>query len=296
MKFVWYEKDEKKQLGVLQKEESHILSLKDLLPERGFQDLLDFIKRYTPEDIAVIRGAMEKEKLQGTPLTKVRVLSPIERPIHDIICVGVNYESHLKESTLGLKDPKLDGPKEPVYFSKRAVRILGTEEPIEGFLSLDDALDYEVELAVLMGKEGRDIPKDKVKDHIFGYTVFNDVSSRTLQKSHIQWYKGKSLDTHSILGPYVLLAEDAAYPPDFTVETRVNGELRQKSSTRLFIHDVDKLISDFSRGITLEPGDIIATGTPSGVGMGFDPPKFLKSGDLMECSISGIGTLRNKVR
>ena len=296
MKFVWYEKDEKKQLGVLQKEESHILSLTDLLPERGFQDLLDFIKRYTPEDIAVIRGAMEKEKLQGTPLAKVRVLSPIERPIHDIICVGVNYESHLKESTLGLKDPKLDGPKEPVYFSKRAVRILGTEEPIEGFLSLDDALDYEVELAVLMGKEGRDIPKDKVKDHIFGYTVFNDVSSRTLQKSHIQWYKGKSLDTHSILGPYVLLAEDAAYPPDFTVETRVNGELRQKSSTRLFIHDVDKLISDFSRGITLEPGDIIATGTPSGVGMGFDPPKFLKSGDLIECSISGIGTLRNTVR
>ena len=296
MKFVWYEKDEKKQLGVLQKEERHILSLTDLLPERRFQDLLDFIKRYTPEDIAVIRGAMEKEKLQGTPLTKVRVLSPIERPIHDIICVGVNYESHLKESTLGLKDPKLDGPKEPVYFSKRAVRILGTEEPIEGFLSLDDALDYEVELAVLMGKEGRDIPKDKVKDHIFGYTVFNDVSSRTLQKSHIQWYKGKSLDTHSILGPYVLLAEDAAYPSDFTVETRVNGELRQKSSTRLFIHDVDKLISDFSRGITLEPGDIIATGTPSGVGMGFDPPKFLKSGDLMECSISGIGTLRNTVR
>lgn len=296
MKFVWYEKDEKKQLGVLQKEERHILSLTDLLPERRFQDLLDFIKRYTPEDIAVIRGAMEKEKLQGTPLTKVRVLSPIERPIHDIICVGVNYESHLKESTLGLKDPKLDGPKEPVYFSKRAMRILGTEEPIEGFLSLDDALDYEVELAVLVGKEGRDIPKEKVKDHIFGYTVFNDVSSRTLQKSHIQWYKGKSLDTHSILGPYVLLAEDAAYPPDFTVETRVNGELRQKSSTRLFIHDVDKLISDFSRGITLEPGDIIATGTPSGVGMGFDPPKFLKSGDLMECSISGIGTLRNKVR
>lgn len=296
MKFVWYEKNGIKQLGVLQKEESHILSLKDLLPERGFLDLLDFIKRYTPEDIAVIREAMEKEKPQGTPLTKVRVLSPIERTIHDIICVGVNYESHLKESTLGLKDPKLDGPKEPVYFSKRAVRILGTEEPIEGFLSLDDALDYEVELAVLMGKEGRDIPKDKVKDHIFGYTVFNDVSSRTLQKSHIQWYKGKSLDTHSILGPYVLFAEDAAYPPDFTVETQVNGELRQKSSTRLFIHDVDKLISDFSRGITLEAGDIIATGTPSGVGMGFDPPKFLKSGDLMECSISGIGTLRNKVR
>ena len=183
MKFVWYEKDEKKQLGVLQKEERHILSLTDLLPERRFQDLLDFIKRYTPEDIAVIRGAMEKEKPQGTPLTKVRVLSPIERPIHDIICVGVNYESHLKESTLGLKDPKLEGPKEPVYFSKRAVRILGTEEPIEGFLSLDNALDYEVELAVLIGKEGRDIPKDKVKDHIFGYTVFNDVSSRTLQKA-----------------------------------------------------------------------------------------------------------------
>ncbi|SFN78702.1 fumarylacetoacetate hydrolase family protein [Proteiniclasticum ruminis] len=296
MKFVWYEKDGEKRLGVLHKEESHIISLEELLPMRGFQDLVDFIERYTTEDLNLIRRAMEKDKTQGTPVTKVRILSPIERPRHDIICVGVNYEAHLKESTLGLKDPKLDGPKEPVYFSKRAVRILGTEEPIEGFFSLDEALDYEVELAVLIGKEGRDIPKEKVKEHIFGYTVFNDVSSRTLQKSHIQWYKGKSLDTHSILGPYVLFAEDAAYPPDFTVETRVNGELRQKSSTRLFIHDVDKLISDFSRGITLEPGDIIATGTPSGVGMGFTPPKFLKSGDLVECSISGIGILRNKVR
>lgn len=296
MKFVWYEKEGKKQLGVLQKDETHILSFKDLLPERWFQDLMDFIERYTPEDIAVIRREVEKEQPHGTPLMEVGVLSPIERPRHDIICVGVNYEAHLKESTLGLKDPKLDGPKEPVYFSKRAVSILGTEEPIEGFLSLDNALDYEVELAVLIGKEGRDIPKEKVKNHIFGYTVFNDVSSRTLQKNHIQWYKGKSLDTHSILGPYVLFAEDAAYPPDFIVETRVNGELRQKSSTRLFIHDVDKLISDFSRGITLEAGDIIATGTPSGVGMGFTPPKFLKSGDLVECSISGIGTLRNTVR
>lgn len=296
MKFVWYEKEGKKQLGVLQKDETHILSLKDLLPERGFQDLMDFIERYTPEDIAVIRREVEKEQPHGTPLMEVGVLSPIERPRHDIICVGVNYEAHLKESTLGLKEPKLDGPKEPVYFSKRAVSILGTEEPIEGFLSLDNALDYEVELAVLIGKEGRDIPKEKVKNHIFGYTVFNDVSSRTLQKNHIQWYKGKSLDSHSILGPYVLFAEDAAYPPDFIVETRVNGELRQKSSTRLFIHDVDKLISDFSRGITLEAGDIIATGTPSGVGMGFTPPKFLKSGDLVECSISSIGTLRNTVR
>lgn len=295
MKLIWYWYQDEKDLGVLSKGEEEILPLKKLLPNRQFKDLLDFIEIHEKEDLDFLRQAVEEDGTGGVPLTGVKILSPVEHPRHDIICVGVNYEAHLKESTLGLKDPKLDGPKEPVYFSKRAVRILGTEEPIEGFLTLDEALDYEVELAVLIGKEGRDIPKEKVKEYIFGYTVFNDVSSRTLQKAHIQWYKGKSLDTHSIMGPFVLLAEDTKYPPEFTVETRVNGELRQRSSTRLFIHDLDQLISDFSKGITLVPGDIIATGTPSGVGMGFTPPKFLKRGDLVECSVSGIGTLKNTV-
>lgn len=295
MKLLWYEIQHEKALGVLNSAEERILPLAKLIPHKSFRDMIDFIERHEKEDLDLMRNGLEEEKIEGILLEEVKVLSPIEYPKHDIICVGVNYEEHLKESTLGLKDPELDKPKEPVYFSKRAVKILGPEDPIEGFFELDEALDYEVELAVLIGKEGRDIPKEKVKEYIFGYTVFNDVSSRTLQKAHIQWYKGKSLDTHSIMGPFVLLAEDTKYPPEFTVETRVNGELRQRSSTRLFIHDLDQLISDFSKGITLVPGDIIATGTPSGVGMGFTPPKFLKRGDLVECSVSGIGTLKNTV-
>jgi 2-keto-4-pentenoate hydratase/2-oxohepta-3-ene-1,7-dioic acid hydratase in catechol pathway len=296
MKLLWYEIQHEKALGVLNSAEERILPLAKLLPDKSFRDMIDFIERHEKEDLDLMRNGLEEEKIEGILLEEVKVLSPIEYPKHDIICVGVNYEEHLKESTLGLKDPELDKPKEPVYFSKRAVKILGPEDPKEGFFELDEALDYEVELAVILGKEGRDINPEAVKEHIFGYTVFNDISSRNLQKAHIQWYKGKSLDTHSIMGPYILLADDIAFPPEFTVETRVHGELRQKSNTRLFIHNLNKIISDFSKGITLVPGDIIATGTPSGVGMGYTPPRFLHSGDLVECSISGIGTLRNKVK
>jgi 2-keto-4-pentenoate hydratase/2-oxohepta-3-ene-1,7-dioic acid hydratase in catechol pathway len=156
-------------------------------------------------------------------------------------------------------------------------------------------LDYEVELAVIIGKEGRNIAREEVEDYIFGYSIFNDISSRRLQREHLQWFKGKSLDTYSVLGPVIVHKSAFAYPPEVEIECRVNGEVRQHSNTNLLIHNIATIISDFSQGITLEPGDIIATGTPSGVGMGFKPPRFMKKGDLVECEIAGIGILRNRI-
>ena len=144
---------------------------------------------------------------------------------------------------------------------------------------------------MIIGKRGRDIKKEDAEDYIFGYSVFNDLSARRLQKEHTQWYKGKSLDTYSIMGPSILYKEDLPFPIEVDVVSRVNGEQRQNGNTNMLIHDIPAIIEDFSKGITIEPGDIIITGTPAGVGMGFNPPRYLKSGDKVECEIKEIGRL-----
>ena len=167
---------------------------------------------------------------------------------------------------------------------------------MDGHLELDSNLDYEVELAVVIGKGGRDIPPDRAAEHIFGYSVFNDLSARALQKRHNQWYRGKSLDGFAVMGPALVTADEIPFPPLLTLESRVNGEVRQHSNTRLYLSDIPHLIAELSQGMTLEPGDIIATGTPSGVGMGFTPPRWLKSGDVVECEIQGVGLLKTTVR
>ena len=139
-------------------------------------------------------------------------------------------------------------------------------------------------------------PKDKVRDHIFGYSIFNDFSARKLQKQHTQWYKGKSLDDFSVMGPCILHSSQTSSPYHVDIMTMVNGEMRQQSNTNMLIHSIEEIIADFSRGITLEPGDIIITGTPAGVGMGMNPPGYLNSGDEVECHIDGIGVLRNRIK
>ena len=156
-------------------------------------------------------------------------------------------------------------------------------------------MDYEAELAVIIGKDAKSVPISEVKNYIFGYTVINDVSARTLQTRHKQWYFGKSLDGFLPMGPCIVTAEEFPYPPRLSIQSRVNGELRQDSSTELMIFGIDHVVSELSAGMTLKAGTIIATGTPAGVGMGFDPPRFLKPGDVVECSIEGIGTLVNRV-
>ena len=159
-----------------------------------------------------------------------------------------------------------------------------------------ERLDYEAELAVIIGRAAKNVKAKDAMDYIFGYTVLNDVSARVLQAAHKQWYFGKSLDGFTPIGPCIVTADEIVFPPALHITARVNGELRQDSTTDLLITSIADIIEELSSGMTLLPGTIISTGTPSGVGMGFDPPKFLKPGDVVECTIDGIGTLRNTVR
>ena len=228
-------------------------------------------------------------------IDQVRLLAPIERPIHDILCVGVNYQDHLAEANARVKNFKKE-TNDAVYFGKRAIKIIGTNDLVEACLDIDNALDYEVELAVIIGKTGKNIAREEVEEYIFGYSIFNDFSSRRLQLKHMQWFKGKSLDTYSAMGPVILHKSALSFPVEVDIKCSVNGELRQNSNTRLFLNDIPKIVSELSQGMTLEAGDIIATGTPSGVGMGYKPGKWLKSGDEVICEIAQIGKLINKIK
>ncbi len=221
----------------------------------------------------------------------VKVLSPIENPIRNAFCLGKNYKAHATE--LKEKIWEKDSISEnPIYFSKACYNIISTGDDIDGHFDISEEIDYEAELAIIISKEGKDIKKDEAKDFIFGYTVANDISVRDLQRKHTQWLKGKSLDTHLVLGPVVLIENSLL---DFNIRTYVNGELRQNSNSSKMIFDIYSIIEDLSRGMTLYPGDIILTGTPEGVGMGFNPPKYLKKGDIVSCEIDKIGMLKNKI-
>ena len=232
---------------------------------------------------------------ESLPLSAVQLLAPIPRPRQDVICLGINYKAHAQEAQQYRAEFKKERPI-PIYFSKRVTEAVGPDGYIESHPGLVERLDYEVELAVIIGKRAKNVPAEKAADYIFGYTILNDVSARVLQTSHKQWYFGKSLDGFTPIGPCIVTADEIAFPPKLKISASVNGELRQDSTTDLLVTSIADIIAELSSGMTLLPGTIIATGTPSGVGMGFDPPKFLKSGDVVECTIEGIGTLRNIVR
>ncbi len=221
------------------------------------------------------------------PLGRVRFLSPIPRPARNIFCVGRNYVEHAKER--GAEVPTV-----PVFFTKPPTAIVGHEADVVHW-SVTKNLDYEVELAVVIGKRGRDIPRTKAYDYVFGYTVLNDVTARDLQRKHAQWFKGKSLDTFAPVGPWVVHTSALADPHALRITLRVNGEVRQEATTADMVFRIEELIEVLSAGMTLEPGDILATGTPSGVGAGFVPPQWLKVGDVVEAEVEGIGVLRNRI-
>ena len=232
----------------------------------------------------------------GTPLAlaDVELLSPIPRPRQDVICLVINYKAHADEAasydTAFIKEKPI-----PIYFSKRVCEAVAPGGMIQSHPGLVERLDYEAELAVIIGKTARNVPAADAEQYIFGYTILNDVSARVLQTAHKQWYFGKSLDGFTPIGPCIVTADEISFPPALPIRARVNGELRQDSTTDLLITGIADIIAELSSGMTLLPGTIIATGTPSGVGMGFDPPKFLKTGDVVECEIEGIGVLRNTV-
>lgn len=294
MKFLTYEEQGVLKTGILTMDGQNVVEIGSVPGCRPFDSMLQLIGSVTEQELALLAEAAKAAGAgSAVSLEDVRICAPIGRPLHDILCVGVNYRDHRTEAAENL-DHFQEAAK-PVYFSKRALRILGDGENIESRLDLDDELDYEVELAVIIGKKGTDIPEEKVENYIFGYSVFNDISSRKLQRQHGQWFRGKSLDTYTAMGPVILHKSALPFPVRAELTSRVNGELRQHSETGLFLTDIPALIAGLSQGMTLEPGDIIATGTPAGVGMGFHPPRYLKKGDTVVCEIPPIGTLRNTV-
>lgn len=296
MKFINFKVEGKNKLGVLDKTEQKIIDLNDVFRDKKFFSMQDVIEQLNDKAIIKLQNIVKTNSYDNVYyINEVKVLSPIEKPIHDILCVGVNYQDHLAEANARVKNFKKE-TNDAVYFGKRALNIIGTNELVNARLDIDNALDYEVELAVIIGKTGKDIDIKDVEDYIFGYSIFNDFSSRRLQLKHMQWFKGKSLDSYSAMGPVILHKSALPFPVEVDVKCSVNGELRQNSNTRLFLNDIPKIISELSQGMTLEAGDIIATGTPSGVGMGYKPGKWLKSGDEVVCEIKPIGKLINIIK
>jgi 2-keto-4-pentenoate hydratase/2-oxohepta-3-ene-1,7-dioic acid hydratase in catechol pathway len=226
-------------------------------------------------------------------LSQVKIVSPIPWPRKNVVLLGVNYKEHIEEGARA-RSIELKYPEAPVFFTKPATAVIGHLGKVVHHKATEK-LDYEVELAVVMGKKGRDIPKDKVYDYIFGYTICLDMTARDLQRKHGQWFKGKSLDTYCPLGPWIVHKSALTDPQNLRLVCRVNGEVMQDDKTSNMIFDIPTTIESLSQGMTLEPGEIVSTGTPSGVGFARVPPFFLKPGDKVEADIEGIGVLQVEI-
>lgn len=236
------------------------------------------------------------ESVGTIPFEAIKLLAPIPVLKQDMICLGINYMEHAEESARYKKEAFGGERTYAVYFSKRVNRAVEDGGYIESHWELVDRLDYECELAVVLGKDCKNVTKEEAREYILGYTIVNDVSAREVQTRHKQWYFGKSMDGFTPMGPWIVTADEFAFPPKLSIQSYVNGELRQDSNTSELIFGIDHVICELSAGMTLKAGTVIATGTPAGAGMGFDPPRFLKKGDVVTCKIEGIGTLTNTVK
>lgn len=257
-------------------------------------DLLDVV-RGGEETLERIRQALAAAPI--LPVADVRLLAPIPEPAGDVIAVGRNYREHAQEFTESGFDAseKAVVPAYPVIFTKARSSVIGPDTPIVTSNDPTNTTDYEGEFGLVIGKETRSVLAADVFDHIFGYTIINDVTARELQSRHIQWFVGKSPDTFCPMGPCIVTADELADLSTTELRTTVNGETRQAFSLSDMIFDIPALVVTLSEVMTLRPGDLIATGTGPGVGIGFDPPRFLESGDVVEISVDGIGTLSNPV-
>jgi 2-keto-4-pentenoate hydratase/2-oxohepta-3-ene-1,7-dioic acid hydratase in catechol pathway len=247
--------------------------------------------------VACLIDARPPAVAETLPLEEVAFQAPIPRPHRNIFCVGKNYHEHANEfASSGFDSSAAKGavPEAPIVFSKVPETVVRTGAPIRIDPTVDAAIDYEAELAVIIGKSGRNIRAGDAMGHVWGYTIVNDVTARELQKRHSQWLIAKSQDTFCPMGPWAVTADEVDLA-DTTVRCWVNDELRQDSNTKLLIFDVPTIIAAISNGITLRPGDVIATGTPAGVGIGFKPPKYLVAGDRVRIEIQNIGVLENMV-
>ncbi len=249
------------------------------------------------EGVTALIGRDLPEVTRRVPLSEVRLKAPIPRPHRNIFCVGKNYHAHAKEfagSGFDSSAAKGEIPEAPIVFSKVPESVVPAGAPVKIDASVSTAIDYEAELGVIIGKRGRNISRNDALDHVWGYTIINDVTARDLQGVHSQWLIGKSQDTFCPMGPWVATADEIDLA-DTAVKCWINDELRQDANTGLLIFDVPAIVAAISNGVTLLPGDVIATGTPAGVGIGFKPPKYLVPGDVMRVQIDGIGVLENPV-
>jgi 2-keto-4-pentenoate hydratase/2-oxohepta-3-ene-1,7-dioic acid hydratase in catechol pathway len=261
-----------------------------LHPVSAAKDMLDLVERYE-----ALKGELKPEGA-GIPLSEVQLKAPIPLPRRNVICVGKNYREHAKEfSHSGFEAGAVKGAEideYPAVFTKLPSSVAGPGATVSLHSHITESVDYEAELALIVGKGGRDIAKADAYKHVFGYTIVNDVTARDRQRNHKQWFLGKALDGFCPMGPWIVTA-DEINPENLDVKCWVNGELRQNANTSDLIFDIPTLIATISAGLSLQAGDIVATGTPAGVGIGFNPPKFLKAGDVVRIAISGIGDLEN---
>lgn len=296
MKFLSYVYKGNEGYGVLNDKHNSVIPMDTLLKKLNKkvpETLLEFICSYSDSLIPELRKALDDID-EGLPLDDIKLTAPIPYPRRNVFCLGKNYIGHAMEIK-SLPTGESDVPKHPIYFSKIADPAIGHMDKIIIPKDYTMDIDYEVELAVIIGKDGKDIPPEKAEEYIFGYTIGNDITARDIQKKHIQWLKGKSLDSFTLMGPWIVHKSEIEFPVELEIVSKVNGEIRQKSNTKKLIFDIPYIISDLSKGLTLRAGDIIMTGTPEGVGMGYNPPRFLKPGDVVECHIEKIGTLVNIV-
>jgi len=297
MKLVAFEQNRMQMLGVFDNSGRNIYPLGQF----GIQEvsLNILIKNMSENEWNELEERIKVKAASGqveqVSLETVKLMAPIPEPAQDIICLGINYMDHAEESARYKKE-SFDGTRDfPVYFSKRVNQAVAHDTQISYRSDIVDSLDYEVELAVIIGKDAKNVAKEDVYDYVFGYTIINDMSARNIQTRHKQWYLGKSMDDFTPMGPCIVTKNEFSIPPSLDLSSKVNGELRQNSNTDLLIFSIEYVIEELSQVMTLKAGTIISMGTPAGVGMGFVPPKFLKSGDIVECQIEGIGILRNRI-
>ena len=289
MRFATLEINGASVVAVVNRDLSRYWPVADLLP--GFNgDMVDLICAVPqPSDQLKISG-------EGKPMEGVRVLAPLSKPRRNLFMVGKNYHEHAKEfNKSGFDGSKEDISPLPSVFTKPASTIVGPDEPVFSHPEATKEVDYENELTVIIGKGGKGITKDNAYQHVWGYTIVNDITARDLQKQARQWFLGKALDTFCPMGPVIVTADEID-PENLQLKTWINGELRQDANTSDLIFNIPTIIEVLSAGMTLEPGDVIATGTAAGVGIGFTPPKFLKPGDEMKLEIEGIGILFNRMQ
>lgn len=291
MKLLTYKLNGEEKIGVLGTSESTVCPIESA-----------GVKYNTMNELIENLTAAERKRLEeltisneGISLNEIEKCAPIPVPKQDVICLGINYMAHAEESARYKKEAFGGERPYAVYFSKRVNEAVADGGEIPSYKELMESLDYEVELAVIIGKDAKNVTKEEAFEYIFGYTIMNDVSAREIQTRHKQWYFGKSLDGFTPMGPWIVTEDQFERPPVLPIRSYVNDELRQNSSTGLLIFDIAHVIHELSQGMTLQAGTIIAMGTPAGVGMGFDPPRFLQTGDKVCCEIEGIGKITNYI-